>query len=125
MRKFLFLIPALLLFAGSAKAQAPAPHSATLSWAASPTAGVTYNVWRSTVSGGEDSAATAINVNLAPVAGLTYTDTTIVAGTTYFYVVRAINSAGVASGDSNEVMGQVQVVVPPPGAPLKLTITLQ
>ncbi len=68
---------------------------ATLSWIAS--AGATgYNVKRSTTSGG---SYTIIATN---VPGTGYTDTGLVNGTTYYYVVSARNLAG-ESGNSSQV----------------------
>jgi fibronectin type 3 domain-containing protein len=53
-------------------------------------AGVTgYNVYRGTATGGPYTLITS-----SPVAGPTYTDTTAVNSTTYYYVVTAVNSVG-------------------------------
>lgn len=65
-------------------------HSVLLSWAASSTAGVNYNVYRSTTSGGPYTKLTTVT----PVAGLSYIDGTVFSGQTYYYVVTAINSSG-------------------------------
>src|SRR5580700_4069620 len=59
----------------------------TLSWNASAGA-ATYNVKRSTPNGGPYNTAVA-----SPTA-TNYTDTTVTNGTTYYYVVSAVNSAG-------------------------------
>jgi len=79
-------------------------HSTALSWTASvPVSGVTiagYNVFRSTTSGGE-AGASALN-GATPIAGTSFTDTSVVAGTTYFYVVAAQSTTGNQSGFSNE-----------------------
>ena len=53
-----------------------------------------YNVLRGTAAGGETALAN-------PGLVLTYTDSTVVAGTTYYYTVTATNSAA-TSGPSNE-----------------------
>ena len=55
-----------------------------------------YNLYRGTVSGGEA-------LLVAGVAGPTYNDTTAVTGTTYYYVVTAVNAVG-ESVWSNEVL---------------------
>ncbi len=60
---------------------------AILTWLASPGA-TGYNVKRSTSSGG---TYTTVAPN---VAGLSYTNTGLVNGTTYYYVITALNSAG-------------------------------
>jgi fibronectin type 3 domain-containing protein len=41
-------------------------------------------------------------LNNAPIDGLTFTDTTAERGATYYYVVRAIDTTGMESLDSNE-----------------------
>ena len=81
-------------------------HSVDLSWDAStsPTV-VGYNVYRSTVSGGTYSLLTS-----SLVAGLTYTDSSVLSGQTYYYVATAVDAAGIESIYSNEV----QAVIPPP-----------
>src|SRR5262249_38655108 len=58
-------------------------------------AALTYNVKRSTVSGGPYSTVSS------GVKGTHFVDTTIVNGTTYYYVVSASNVVG-ESGNSNE-----------------------
>lgn len=88
--------PATIALTGTG--QAAASHSVALTWNASPTAGVSgYNVFRATTSGGYGTTP----LNSSPVAALTYTDTTVVSGQSYFYIVQAVN-AGVSSTDSNE-----------------------
>jgi hypothetical protein len=70
-----------------------------LAWTASLSTGVSgYNVYRATTSGG---LYTKINASL--VAGNAYTDTTVVQGTTYHYVVTAVDANGLESVNSNEV----------------------
>ncbi len=65
-----------------------------LSWSAS--VGATrYAVWRSLGPGGPYAALAS------DVKGARYTDTAVLNGTTYYYVVQAANSLG-ESGDSNE-----------------------
>ena len=73
-------------------------HSAALSWTASTSTVSGYNVYRGTVSGGP---YTLINPSL--VTGLSYTDTTVQSGLTYYYVTTAVDSSGVQSVDSNQV----------------------
>jgi len=81
-------------------------HSATLSWGASTSSSVTgYNVYRATSSGGE-SGTTAINGS-ALISGSSYTDSSVTAGATYYYVVTSVNSSGVQSAFSNEISGTI------------------
>jgi|ERR1700722_7527808 hypothetical protein len=56
-------------------------HSVTLSWSASSTAGVTYTVLRSTASGSGYSS------QISGLTALTWTDTAVMPGVTYYYVV--------------------------------------
>jgi penicillin-binding protein 2A len=73
-----------LLLAGILPVFSQSTHSIVLTWTASPTPGVNYNMYRATASAGP---YTAIGGNIT---GLTYTDTSGVAGTTYFYYVTAV-----------------------------------
>jgi fibronectin type 3 domain-containing protein len=89
----------------SATPQAPAPAAPTgltatpgnaqvaLSWTAS-TDATSYNVKRATVSGGPYTT-------VASPTSTTFTDTALTNGTTYYYVVTAVNSGG-ESGNSTE-----------------------
>jgi len=84
---------------------APVQHSASLSWTSSKTTGVVgYNVYRGTVSGGPYAQVGSLG------SGLTYMDTGVSAGQTYYYVVTAVDSTGTESVFSN----QAQAVVPSP-----------
>ncbi len=81
-------------------------HSVTLSWLASTSSGVVgYDVYRGTASGGPYT-----KVNSALVSGTTFTDTTVAAGQTYYYVATAVNSAGIQSAYSS----QAAAVIPSP-----------
>jgi Abnormal spindle-like microcephaly-assoc'd, ASPM-SPD-2-Hydin/Immunoglobulin domain/Immunoglobulin I-set domain len=76
----------------------PVSHSVTLTWTASTSAVSGYNVYRSTVSGGPYS-----KVNSSLVSGTTYTDSTVQATQTYFYVVTSVDGSGTESAFSTEV----------------------
>jgi hypothetical protein len=83
----------------------PLPHSVDLTWTASGSAGVVgYNIYRSTPSGSYSKINSSLN------ADTNYTDSTVTAGQTYFYVAKAVDSNDMESGSSNEV----QVAVPNP-----------
>lgn len=73
-------------------------HSATTSWTASSSVVAGYNVYRGTVSGGP---YTKLNSSLITV--LTYTDSSVQATQTYYYVATAVDSGGNESVFSNEV----------------------
>jgi Abnormal spindle-like microcephaly-assoc'd, ASPM-SPD-2-Hydin/Protein of unknown function (DUF1573) len=77
-------------------------HSVTLSWVASTSTVSGYNIYRSTTSG---SGYAKINSGL--VASVTYDDTTVQSGTTYYYVVTAVDSSGDESADSNQATAVV------------------
>ncbi len=83
---------------------APTQHIVDLAWTASADV-VGYNVYRSTVSG---TQYTMINSSLDSTTA--YTDSTVVSGQTYYYVVTAVNASSQESGYSN----QVQAVIPNP-----------
>ncbi len=94
----------------SAPPSAPAPLVATagdsvvtLTWGSS-TGATSYNVKRSTTNGGP---YTQIAVATAPA----YTDTALTDGTTYYYVVSAVNSAGESP---NSAQASATPSLPPP-----------
>jgi hypothetical protein len=78
------------------------PASVVLNWNASTSQVVGYRVYRSVTSGGAYNPLSGSAVD-----ALTYTDTTVVAGSTYYYVVTAVDSLGVESGHSNQVTAAV------------------
>lgn len=81
------------------------PHTVTLNWVASVSAGVTgYNIYRGTSSGGPYT-----KLNSAIVNSTSYVDTTVQSGTTYYYVATAWDGSN-ESGFST----QAQAVVPTP-----------
>jgi hypothetical protein len=77
-------------------------HSVALGWNASTSTVTGYNVYSSTVSG---SGYAKINSSL--VTALTYADSTVQSGTTYYYVTTAVDSTGMESTYSNEVLAAI------------------
>ena len=68
---------------------------ATLTWA-SATGAATYSIYRgTTTAGGESATPIALGIS-----GTTYIDTGLSAGTTYYYIVRAVNGAGTSAASS-------------------------
>jgi hypothetical protein len=65
-------------------------HDVILTWTASttPPAVVGYNVYRGTTAGGPYPT----ELNSTPINGTTYTDATVQAGQTYYYVITAVGS---------------------------------
>ncbi|RAV22235.1 Kelch repeat-containing protein [Paenibacillus contaminans] len=88
-----------------------------LSWSAV-TGSTGYNVKRSTTAGGPyTTIATGVT-------GTTYTDTAVTNGTTYYYVITAVNAGG-ESANSNEASATPNAPVnPEPTGRAILTITL-
>jgi hypothetical protein len=72
-------------------------HTVLLTWTGSTSTGVTgYYVYRGTQSG----QYTKLNAS-SPASGTQFTDTTVAAGTTYNYVVTAVDSSGAESSYSS------------------------
>jgi len=92
--------PAIITLSGTGVA--PVQHSVALTWNASTSTVSGYNVYRTIVSGG---SYTKINSSL--VAVLSYTDSTVQNGTTYYYVTTAVDSTGSESAFSNEVSAPI------------------
>ena len=86
----------------------------SLAWTTS-TGANSYNVKRATTNGGPYST-------VAAPAGTSYTDTTVTNGTTYYYVVTAVNATG-ESGNSNQAAATATAAPTAPAVPLNLTAT--
>jgi cellulose 1,4-beta-cellobiosidase len=91
----------------------PGNNQVALSWTASSGA-TSYNVKRATVNGGPYTT-------IGSPTTTSYTDTTAVNGTTYYYVVSAVNASG-ESANSTQVSATPSAPAPPP-APTGLTAT--
>ncbi len=77
-------------------------HSVSLSWTDTNSGIAGYNVYRGNAAGGP---FTQINSGLD--ATPAYSDTSVTAGQTYYYVATAVNESGAESAYSNEVEGAV------------------
>ena len=77
-------------------------HTVSLSWNASTSTVLGYNVYRSTVSGG---SYTRLNGSL--ISGLSYTDSTVQSGQTYYYVATAVNANSSESIFSNQTTANI------------------
>lgn len=87
----------------TAAGQATAAHSVDLSWNPSSSSGIMgYNVFRS----GASHVYGPNPINPTPVSGTAFTDATVTAGQTYFYVVTTVGS-GTSSAPSNEVSASI------------------
>ncbi len=90
--------PTNLSTAVHGSAQAP-PVSVVVSWNASASNNLTgYNVYRATASGGPYGKLTS-----APTTSLNFTDTTVIFGQAYYYVVTAVGTNSVESPYSQQV----------------------
>jgi acyl-CoA hydrolase len=98
-------------------ATATSSSSIALSWSASSTPGVTYDVFRGTSASFTPSSSTLIASGLA---GLTYLDSGLAASTTYYYFVEAVSS-GVSSLPSKEASAPTPT--PPDAGPAETALS--
>ena len=84
----------------SASAPAGPQHSVSLSWKASTSSVVGYNIYRHDPSG-------VVKLNPVPITGTSYVDHTVQSGQTYFYVIKAVNARGTESTASNEIRADI------------------
>lgn len=77
-------------------------HTVGLSWAASTSSVIGYNVYRGTQSGGPYQLLTS-----SPQPDTSYRDGTVLTGTTYYYVATAVDSNHVESIHSNEAQAAI------------------
>lgn len=77
-------------------------HSVSLSWTASTSTVVGYNVYRGTQSNGPYT-----KLNPAPVPVVSFTDNTVTAGQIYYYVTTAVDGNNNESGYSNQVSATI------------------
>ena len=80
------------------------PHSVSLTWMPSSSSGVSYNIYRGTVSGGP------YNLLKSGINSTAYTDSNVQSGSTYYYVTTAVDASGLQSIYSDEA----QAVIPMP-----------
>jgi hypothetical protein len=76
----------------------PVSHSVALNWASSSSSVAGYNVYRSSVSG-----SSYARMNASPVGGVSYADSSVLSGQTYYYVATSVDASGSESVYSNEV----------------------
>jgi len=75
-----------------------AQHTVNLSWTASDSNVVGYNVYRGTQAGGPYNT----RLTGSPIAATSYTDSSVQSGATYYYVATAVDGSGQESIYSNE-----------------------
>ena len=76
----------------------PAQHAVALNWGASNSSVAGYNVYRSVVSG-----SSYAKLNGSVVGGVSYADSSVQSGQTYYYVATSVDASGTESVYSNEV----------------------
>ncbi len=81
----------------------PVAHSVSLTWSGSTSVVIGYNVYSSTISGGPYA-----RLNTFAIATTNYTDASVEAGRTYYFVVTSISPDNVESAYSR----QVSVIIP-------------
>jgi hypothetical protein len=77
---------------------APVTHAVTLSWTPSSSSYEGFNVYRGAVSGGPYS-----RVDSSMISAVSYTDSNVTAGQTYYYVATEVDNTGTESSYSSEV----------------------
>ncbi|HWX55648.1 MAG TPA: malectin domain-containing carbohydrate-binding protein, partial [Verrucomicrobiae bacterium] len=77
-----------------------------LGWAASPTSGVTYSIFRSTASGFAPSKSNRTAIGQTATS---FSDTGLTPSTSYFYLVEAVNAGGVSSTPTNQASATTPV----------------
>jgi hypothetical protein len=108
MRKLLCVV---LLISTAAWANTPGKHSVSLSWTASTTSGVTYNLYRGAVAGVCSGTPTPYAIGITTT---TFTDiANLTDGQTIFYNVSAMKG-GVESACDGELQVQIPVLPAPP-----------
>jgi fibronectin type 3 domain-containing protein len=113
--RFLLALAFILVAIPAMQAQS---HSATTSWVASTTPAVTYNVYRGT---GACTTSPSMSIVAGSISPTTYADTTVLAGTSYCYYVKALKS-GLESTASNSVTAIIPADAPLP--PTSLTVVV-
>ncbi len=77
-------------------------HTVTLMWKASTSRVAGYDVYRSVTHGGNYE-----RINNSPVRELTFTDSAVEGGVTYYYVVRSVDDQGRRGASSNETSATI------------------
>ena len=107
-------LPALPAAPTGLTATLPVAGQVLLSWVNNATNQAAFSIERNVNGGPFTVLATPLNVS-AQGAAVTYADTTVIAGTTYGYQVRAVNTGGYSA-----YAGPVSILVGVPAAPTNL-----
>ena len=79
-------------------------HGVDLSWDPSPSSVIGYNIYRGTAPGGPYP----LKLTSSPQPGASFSDNTVLSGTTYYYVATSVDANSVESSYSN----QLTMVIP-------------
>lgn len=96
--------------------------SIQLNWSDNPNAAFNetgFEIYRATQAGGPYTL-----INIAATNVLQYADNNLPSGTTFYYIVRAVNNTAAAPANSNEVSAKTTLDNKPPTAPGNLRATL-
>jgi hypothetical protein len=94
--------PGTETLSGDGTQQSQSGHSVALSWNASTSQVIGYNVYRGGVSGGPYT-----KLNASASTGTAYTDSTVQSGQTYYYVTTALGSDNGESAYSNQATADI------------------
>jgi hypothetical protein len=94
--------PSTETLSGTGTQQSQSQHSVGLSWDASTSQVIGYNIYRGTVSGGPYT-----KLNPSATTTTVYTDSSVQSGQTYYYVTTAVDSSNVESGYSNQATAEI------------------
>lgn len=112
----LLLTSAAFLTAQTAKATA---HAVTITWTASTTAGVSYNVYR---TAGTCPGTTFTKINTTPITATTYDDTAVTGGSTYCYYATSYLSGANPPESIPSNKAPATVPTDQPNPPTNLTV---
>ena len=94
--------PSTETLSGTGTQQSQSQHSVALSWDASTSHVIGYNIYRGTASGGPYA-----KLNPSATTTTVYTDSSVQSGQTYYYVTTAVDSGNVESAYSNQATAEI------------------
>ena len=96
--------PTTETFTGTgSQSSGPPAHSVSMSWSPSPSTVIGYNVYRGTTPGGPY----LLKLTSSPQSATSLVDSTVLAGTTYYYVATSVDQNSVESAYSNQFTAAV------------------
>jgi hypothetical protein len=96
--------PTTETFTGTgSQSSGPSAHSVSMSWSPSPSTVIGYNVYRGTTPGGPYPS----KLTSSPQSATSLVDSTVLSGTTYYYVATSVDQNSVESAYSNQFTAAV------------------